>query len=96
HPNYLTHHRVIHSQGHNTLPDIVGPFFPRNDPRCQELYCASILALLLPWCSIKDLRTDFESWDNVFTNFLIHASSQDKDVIAGIQYYYDCKTATDN
>ncbi|KAG2743252.1 hypothetical protein P692DRAFT_20821637 [Suillus brevipes Sb2] len=43
-----THRRVIRSKGHSTLPNIVGPFFPRpNDPTCRTLYCASMLALLV-------------------------------------------------
>ncbi|KAG1790366.1 uncharacterized protein HD556DRAFT_1310754 [Suillus plorans] len=92
----LTHRRVVRSEGHNTLPDIVGPFFPQNDPKHRELYCTSILTLLPPWHSIKDLRNNFESWDDMFTDFLIHTSSQNKDVIAGIQYYYNCKTTADD
>ncbi|KAG1722365.1 hypothetical protein EDD22DRAFT_764812, partial [Suillus occidentalis] len=66
HPKHLTHRRVIRSKGHHTLPNIVGPFFPRDDPGHREYYCASILALLSPWRCIKELRTDLETWEEAF------------------------------
>ena len=50
HPKHFTHCRVVRSAGHNTHPNIVGPFFPNpNGESKRELYCTSMLALLRPW-----------------------------------------------
>jgi hypothetical protein len=31
HPKEQTHLRIVRTRGHNTLPNIIGPFFPRRD-----------------------------------------------------------------
>ncbi|KIK81356.1 hypothetical protein PAXRUDRAFT_35889 [Paxillus rubicundulus Ve08.2h10] len=59
HPCSHTHCQVIWCKGHNTLTNIVGPWFPHcNDPTTHDLYCASMLALLTPWQEISTLKED--------------------------------------
>ncbi|KAG2103161.1 hypothetical protein BD769DRAFT_1696165, partial [Suillus cothurnatus] len=94
HSKYQTHCRVIHCKGHSTLPNIVGPFFPRpNDSTCRDLYCASMLTLLHPWHELKDIKAGFNDFETAFASFLKSASQSDRDFLAGVQYYYDCKAA---
>jgi hypothetical protein len=94
HSKCHTHRRVIRSKGHSTLPNIVGPFFPcPNDPSCRTLYCASMLALLFPWRDLLDIKSGFTSFETAFESFSEAASQTDRDILAGIQYYYDCKAA---
>ncbi|KDN38232.1 hypothetical protein RSAG8_09631, partial [Rhizoctonia solani AG-8 WAC10335] len=96
HPRANTHERVMRAEGHNTLPNIVGPYLPRNDVKSTyEFYCASMLALLVPWREIADLKSD-QSWSHVFSSFLETASLQERDFISAAQYYYQCKEAVDH
>jgi hypothetical protein len=83
--------RVYRTDGHETLPHLVGRWFPRNDrPNERELYCASILALLKPWADLSDLKTDAETFDQSFHSFFTNSPKITKDIIENIQYYYEC------
>jgi Helitron helicase-like domain at N-terminus len=83
--------RVFRTEGHETLPHLVGRWLPRNDrPNERELYCASVLALLKPWADLSDLKTDTETFDQSFQTFLIDSSKTTRDIIENIQYYYEC------
>ena len=83
--------RVFRTAGHETLPHFMGGWFPRNDrPRERELYCASILALLKPWTDLSELKSDVESFAQVFEGFLSTAPKEARDVIENIQYYHEC------
>ena len=45
--------QVVHKKGHKTIVDFVGLWIPRNDHKEDFLlYCATMLALLVPWCTI--------------------------------------------
>ena len=69
----------------------MGGWFPRNDrPREREFYCASILALLKPWTDLSELKTDTESFAQVFEGFLSAAPKELQDIIENIQYYHEC------
>ncbi|SRR6266404_6349745 len=91
HPKSESHCRVTRTTGHNTLLDICGPFFPNAKGDKEEFYSASMLALFLPWCSLKSIKHAGESFVLVFAVFQATAPQYVLDVISGIQYYYDCK-----
>jgi len=94
HPRWRSHRRVFRAEGHNMLPRIAGPWFPRNDnPSVYDFYCACMLALLKPWRIKEDLKMDELSWPRTFETFKVNASVYDKRIIASIQYYYDSKSA---
>jgi hypothetical protein len=94
HPRSETWGRVIRSKGHNTLPSIVGPYFPRqDDPDQRNYYCASMLALLVPWRNLRELKGPMESWEHAFLRFKDAATPRIIEILAGIQYYYDCASA---
>jgi hypothetical protein len=83
--------RVFRSPGHETLPHFMGGWLPRNDrPREMELYCASILVLLKPWNDLAELKTDDETFEQVFNSFVSRAPKKTLDIIENIQYYYEC------
>jgi hypothetical protein len=83
--------RVYRTAGYETLPHFMGGWFPRNDrPRERELYCASILALLKPWTNLSELKTDNETFEQVFDSFIDSAPKKTLDIIENIQYYYEC------
>jgi hypothetical protein len=97
HPKSTTHQRILRITGHNVLPNVVGPYLPRNDdPDTYQFYCASILALLKPWRNIQELLVPGQTWANAFNTFLSSASASDRDFISGAQYYYQCKDAAAN
>jgi hypothetical protein len=96
HSRKSTHIRVVRNKNHKTLPSIIGPFFPRRDDKEHyDFYCASMLSLLKPWRHIQKLKDDDESWENAFNKFIKDAPPKVHNILAGIQYYYDCKAAAE-
>ena len=96
HPKMWMHHRMYRAMGHSTLPQIAGPWFPRNDDAdTYNFYCTCMLALLKPWRGKEDLKNTGETWPTAFATFRDNASSTYKRIIAGIQYYYESKSACD-
>jgi len=78
HPQYSCRHRVYQRSNHNTLPNFVGPPFPRNDDKdTRDLYCACMLMLLKPW---RDMATDLKqlnvSWEVAFETYVNDAPSR--------------------
>ncbi|KAF8816193.1 hypothetical protein BYT27DRAFT_7248501 [Phlegmacium glaucopus] len=83
--------RVFRTEGHETLPQFVGCWMPRNDKACERnLYCASMLALLKPWNDLGDLKTEGETFEDSFQQLLNGATKKTHDIIENIQYYYEC------
>jgi hypothetical protein len=85
-------------ENHVYLPNIVGPWLPHRD--CDEdskpYYFAAMLAFLKPWRDLDNLKDHDESWEEIFGSFISNASQQDRDVIAGSQYYYESKNVLAN
>ena len=97
HPRWHSHRRVFRAFGHNTLPHIAGPWFPHNnDANLYNFYCACMLALLKPWHKKEHLKSDDEPWHVAFMSFKNNATTYQKRVIAGFQYYYKSKVACDS
>ena len=96
HPKHLTHRQVVRCAGHNTHPNIVGPFFPNpNDESKRSLYCTSMLALLHSWHNLQDIKDGSETFEEAYDIFHSSAVQDIQDVLSGIQYHYDCKIAAD-
>jgi len=78
---------------HNTLPNICRPWPPSSDkPEQHNLYWASILALTKPWRQLSDIKDAHVTWATELQNWLDNAPIYVRDVVAGIQYYYDAKS----
>ncbi|KAF8799237.1 hypothetical protein BYT27DRAFT_7264248 [Phlegmacium glaucopus] len=83
--------RVFRTEGHETLPQFVGSWMPRNDrPGDREIYCGSMLALLKPWTDLSDLKTDMETFEQSFHQFVSSTTKRNQDILENIQYYYEC------
>lgn len=93
HPQRGVRSRVVRSAGHNTLPSIVGPFFPRpvlDGVGCNDEFLATMLLLLKPWREPKDVKQSEQSWQEAFDEFMASASRRERDVVAGVKYFYQC------
>jgi hypothetical protein len=83
--------RITRTLGHERMPDFVGVWFPRKDDTdTYPLYCASMLALLVPWRHLADLRTPDGSFVTPFEAFLTVAGARAKAMMENIQYYHEC------
>jgi hypothetical protein len=83
--------RIIKSDGHETMPNFAGAWFPRNNvEELHDFYYASMLALLQPWRDIADLKRDDEMFKQVFDKFITSANEITMDIIANIQYPHKC------
>jgi hypothetical protein len=89
---------VYRSENRTVLPNIVGPWFPRRDgdESTKPYYYASMLALLKPWKTLDELKINFHTWEDAFTNFMNTTNQRDKDVVAGCQYYYESNSIARN
>ena len=94
HRKHYTHERIRRSDGHTYMLNVIGHWFPRRDvEEDEDFYFASILAFLRPWRNIGELKEENKTWKEEGLNFLETATAAQRDVIAGMQYYYDSKGA---
>jgi len=95
HPKHANVQRVVRGTGHNTLPNIIGKYLPRNDDReTYPFYCASMLMLLQPWRDMAvDLKTDEQTWEEAFDEFVRTTTPRIRRVISNIQYFHACERA---
>ncbi|KIO14871.1 hypothetical protein M404DRAFT_118815, partial [Pisolithus tinctorius Marx 270] len=91
HPKAQSHR----SKGHNTLPQIVGPWLPcHDDSSTYDFYCMCMLALLKPWRIGASLKSSDKGWSEAFERLEASNTPWETHVLAGLQYYYDSKTAS--
>ena len=43
-----------------------------------------------PWSNLSELKTDMETFEQVFEHFIITSPKKIKEIIENIQYYYEC------
>ncbi|KIO12199.1 hypothetical protein M404DRAFT_95464, partial [Pisolithus tinctorius Marx 270] len=90
HPKAQTHRQVLRAKGHNTLPQVVGPWLPcHDDSSTYDFYCACMLALLKPWRLAADLKGKDDRWRAAFERFNDSSTPWVARVLASSQYYYD-------
>jgi len=53
-----------------------------------------MLALLRPWQCLDEIKSQDESFGTAFLTFDETTSESARNVMAGVQYYYECKNAT--
>jgi hypothetical protein len=93
HPKFDSHIRIRRANNHNYLPNIIGRWFPeRDDADGEEFYYASMMAMLRPWRHLQDLKLEDRTWKEEGLQFLATATEKERNIIAGMQYYYDSKT----
>jgi len=83
--------RIRRSQGHETLPRIVGKWFCRSDNEFERnLFRGSMLMLLKPWRKLNELKNPTETFEDAYDTFISQANEKTRRVVANIQYYYEC------
>ena len=95
HSRRETHVRVGRPDGHNMLPNIVGPWLPHRDgdESTRPFYFAAMLAFLKPWRDLNHLKGNANCWETAFEGYMSTTTQRDKDFVAGCQYYYDTRSA---
>ena len=55
------------------------------------------MMLLKPWRNLgTDLKEDDQTWEDAFSQFMDHTSQRNQDIVSNIQYYHECRTASDD
>ena len=95
--NRVGHCRILRSPGHDTMPYFPGRWFPKRDD-CGDntFFHASMLALLKPWRSLRDLKRDEQHFRHAFAEFMLHASEDAKNVVENIQFFHECADSARN
>lgn len=97
HPGHDSHIRVVRPPEHNNLPNLIGPRFPRRaDTSHADFYAASVLTLLKPWRSLRDLKQPSQTWQQALEAFLGSASCRIHDIVSSIEHYHTCKSAAED
>jgi hypothetical protein len=97
HPCHDSHIRVVRPLEHNTLPNFIGPRFPRRaDPDQSQFYSACVLTLLKPWRSLETLKEPDESWAHALESFLAAADQRTRNIVSSLDHYHACKIAADD
>ncbi|KIO04588.1 hypothetical protein M404DRAFT_142574 [Pisolithus tinctorius Marx 270] len=94
-----THCQVHCARGHNTLPQVVGPWLPcHDDSSTFNFYCTCMLALLKLWRSGPNLKSEDKEWSAALEHLKASNTPWVTCMLASLQYYYDskmaCKTAS--
>ena len=89
-PKHTTHFQIAQTEFHNNT---IGPWLPHHagTEGSKVFYYASMLMLLKPWRNLQHLKGEMDDWKFAFDMFIETANQQDRDVIAGSQYYHESK-----
>ncbi|KAF8583871.1 hypothetical protein K439DRAFT_1347671, partial [Ramaria rubella] len=68
------------------VPNFLGGTIPRRDKGDHEYYCATMLTLFKPWRTGFDLKNDFESWEDAFTDRQLQ-------IMSFMQIRFECNDA---
>ena len=89
--------RVIRSPGHETLPYFPGQWFPaRDDPERKGLFEACMLAILMPWRQLSDLKHPSETFQQAFAKFWDNAPESVRKTVRNIEFYHECSKSAQN
>ena len=55
-----------------------------------------MLALLKPWCSIRDLKQDDQHFCDTYTKFMLGASDETVAIVENIKYFRECADSARN
>lgn len=81
--------RCVRQQGHETLPEFIGQWFPRrSDIDAKELYSVSMLALFKPWRDLGDLKLADETFEDAFSVFMEDAPKEYSRIMDNMEYFY--------
>ncbi|KAF8673089.1 helicase family, partial [Rhizoctonia solani] len=88
--------RVVRPQEHNTLPNMIGPYFPRRaDADQSDRHAAWCLTLLKPWRSLAELKSTEQSWTDALKEFTETSSERILNIIDNLDHYRSCEAAAE-
>ncbi|KAJ7055709.1 hypothetical protein C8F01DRAFT_993760, partial [Mycena amicta] len=97
HDQETTHLLKVRAPDDALVPVPIGPGLPRRDqPPSYAKYCRLMLILLKPWRKAEDLRTDGQSWEAAFDEWMITCSNSVKSKMDNMQILHECKDSRDD
>jgi hypothetical protein len=84
---------VICHDGHEMIQNFIGDWFPQNDLEVSTIYHTSMLALLLPWRDIRDVKMQMETPKEEFDTFVIGSDARMSNILANIKYQHECSNS---
>ena len=94
HPLYQTHGTRCKPEAQALIPNFVGATLPRCDQGDREYYCSAMMMLFKPWRSGRDLKTNEQSWDDVFTSY--NFTHRQYELMANFNIKYECLDSRDD
>ena len=90
--------RIVRSSGHETMPYVPGQWFPKRDEtKVTQLYEATMLAFFKPWRTVKELKSELQSFEDAFDDFMSGTTEDDRFTMQNIAFYHECaKGAQEN
>lgn len=83
--------RIVRAQGHETTPRVCGTWFARKDVAGEaDLHRATMLALLVPWRNLQDIKGEHESFEKRYERMLEVLDEKGRRFIENAQYYHEC------
>ena len=78
------------------VPILFGPQIPRKDREdTRERYCRALLALFVPWRTVRDLCDVNQTWENAFNARQSRIAPHSWTIIDNIQLLHECKKDRD-
>jgi len=94
HPLSHSHHVTLLNDNQEFVPNFIGRAIPRSDCGDREFYCSTMLAFFKPWRSGKDLKLEYQNWDDAFTAHLFNA--RQLEIMKYFNVRYECLDARDD
>lgn len=83
--------RILRSADHETMPYFPGQWFPKkNRGFGPPLFEAAVLALLKPWQSLVDIKSECQTFEEAYDLFFASSNDDVKRIIENIQFYHEC------
>ena len=83
--------RVVKAPGHETMPNFIGTWFPRNNNAdCKEMYCAMMLAMFSPWRTFLEIKRGHPTFEARFDEFRDTAALETLRKLENVQYFHQC------
>lgn len=79
----------------DAIPHFIGNWFPsRTDIYSHDLYCATVMMLLVPWRDSSSLRGE-RHWEEAFQVFHDSADKKTRGLIENMEFYYESARSAD-
>ncbi|THU91932.1 hypothetical protein K435DRAFT_673072, partial [Dendrothele bispora CBS 962.96] len=89
--------QVIHPK-RRFVPLVLGPGIPRRDRETSVARHARLMLILFkPWVTVSDLKSDEQSWEEAYQDFLESSCSpRIRQIIDNMQLLHECRDSRDD